>query len=117
MFLKLIRFCIASRRGRDRECLIKAGNASLTRSDLDALLIRYDLALPPSENSATVIYLKAQQFEVEPDFHLDWRDLSDGDPAAVIIASMTRNIVGLLVIIRHLDRPVDADQATNESHS
>jgi SMODS-associated and fused to various effectors sensor domain len=62
--------------------LIKAGSCRSTLSDLEALLARYDLFLPPSAEPATVVYLttvKAQQFEVAPDFHLDWREYFDGD--------------------------------------
>lgn len=62
--------------------LIKAGSGRLTRTDLNALLARYSLVLPPSAEPATVVYLttvKTQQFEVAPDFHLDWREHFDGD--------------------------------------
>lgn len=62
--------------------LIKAGSGRLRRADLDALLARHDLNLPASAEPATVVYLttvKTQQFEVAPDFLLDWRDYFDGD--------------------------------------
>jgi hypothetical protein len=62
--------------------LIKARNARLTRDELEALLKKYNLFLPPDENPATVVYLttiKTQQFDLAPDFHLDWRDYFEGD--------------------------------------
>jgi SMODS-associated and fused to various effectors sensor domain len=61
--------------------LIKAGNARVTRAELETLLNRYDLFLPPDEDPATVVYLttvKKQQFDFPPDFHLDWRDYFEG---------------------------------------
>jgi len=64
--------------------IIKAASGRLTRTDLGALLTRYDLILPPSEEPATVVYLttvKTQEFELPPDFHLDWREYFDGDQA------------------------------------
>jgi hypothetical protein len=62
--------------------LIKSGDSRVDAPKLQNLLERYDLFRPKEDAPSTVIYLtsvKTQEFEVPPDFHLDWRRYFVGD--------------------------------------
>ena len=85
MFLKFkfdrVALALASSIVRD---LVKSGRTEVTAAKLDEILERYDLFAPTTQEAAAVIFLttvKTQQFEVEPDFHLDWRTYFEGDAA------------------------------------
>lgn len=63
--------------------LIKDGDGRVDLARLEQLLQRHDL-LEAAEEPSTVIYLtsvKAQEFDVPPDIHLDWRQYFVGDAA------------------------------------
>jgi hypothetical protein len=60
--------------------LVKAGSAPVDKAKLKELLDTYDLRAAPEE-AATTIYLstvKQQQFELPPEFLLDWRAYFEG---------------------------------------
>jgi hypothetical protein len=62
--------------------LIKERRRALTRRDVEALLAAHGLYLPATAEQATTVYLstvKRQQFDLPPDFHLDWRSYFEGD--------------------------------------
>lgn len=62
--------------------LIKWGPSEVDAARLDELLQRYDLVRPAESERASAVYLttvKTQQFEIAPDFHLDWRRYFAGD--------------------------------------
>jgi SMODS-associated and fused to various effectors sensor domain len=62
--------------------LIKSGKSRVDAAVLQTLLERYNLFQAEEDQPSTVIYLtsvKAQEFEVPPDVHLDWRRYFVGD--------------------------------------
>jgi hypothetical protein len=62
--------------------LIKTRRKALRRADVEALIAAHDLYLPVTAEQATTVYLstvKQQQFDLPPDFHLDWRPHFEGD--------------------------------------
>lgn len=63
--------------------LVKDGKQTLTLNELDALLEKYDLYLPPDAERYISVYLttiKDQNFDIEPDHVLDWRNYFEGSP-------------------------------------
>jgi hypothetical protein len=61
-----------------------AGRQEITKADLEAVIIKHDLWLPPQARPSVNVYLttiKEQQFDVAPDYLLDWRNLFLGAPA------------------------------------
>jgi hypothetical protein len=63
---------------------VKAGRQEITRADLEAVITNHDLWLPPEARPSVNVYLstiKEQQFDVAPDYLLDWRNLFLGGPA------------------------------------
>jgi hypothetical protein len=61
-----------------------AGRQEITRTDLEDVITKYDLWLPPEARPSVNVYLttiKEQQFDVDPDYLLDWRGLFLGSPA------------------------------------
>lgn len=61
--------------------LVEEGRRALTGKDVEALLARHDLHLPPAAEPSVTIYLstvKKQRFEIPPDFLLDWRGHFEG---------------------------------------
>lgn len=96
--------------------LVKAGRTRLTRADVETLLARHNLILPPNEEPATVVYLttvKTQAFDVPPDFHLDWRDYFDGDPSKkghAVLDSASWN-ARMLPALRGLEANLNATHA------
>ncbi len=63
---------------------IKAGKQNLARADLEAVLKKHDLYRPAGEEKSITVYLttiKKQQFDILPDYGLDWRDYFTGDEA------------------------------------
>lgn len=62
--------------------IIKSRRSALQRADVTAVLNQHGLVLPASEEAGTVVYLstvKAQRFDVAPDFLLDWTSYFVGD--------------------------------------
>jgi hypothetical protein len=62
---------------------IEAGTQALSREDVEQALQEHDLYLPEESEQCVVIYLitiKAQKFEVAPDYVIDWRDYFVGEP-------------------------------------
>jgi hypothetical protein len=62
---------------------IKSGKQELSLEELEATLKTHDLYLPEEKEKCVTIYLitiKAQKFEIEPDYVIDWRDYFVGDP-------------------------------------
>ncbi len=62
---------------------IKDGKQELSSEDLERTLRDHDLYLPASSERGTVVYLstvKKQQFDLGPDYHLDWREHFEGAP-------------------------------------
>jgi hypothetical protein len=60
---------------------IKSGQQTITRDILEETLRRHSLYLPPDAEHGVTIYLttiREQQFEVQPDYILDWRDYFTG---------------------------------------
>lgn len=63
---------------------VMAGRQEITRADLEAIITDRDLWLPEEARPSVNVYLstiKQQQFDVDPDYLLDWRDLFLGSPA------------------------------------
>jgi hypothetical protein len=63
---------------------IKSGRHEVSRTDIEETLQRHDLYLPKSAERAITVYLttvKDRQFDLAPDFILDWRDYFVGDAA------------------------------------
>ena len=63
---------------------VKDGRQEITRADLEAIITRHDLWLPEEARPSVNVYLstiKEQQFDVDPDYLLDWRDYFLGSPA------------------------------------
>jgi hypothetical protein len=61
---------------------IKKGKQELSRIEIEKTLKEHDLLLPEKTEQAVTIYLvtvKAQKFDLEPDFIVDWRDYFIGD--------------------------------------
>lgn len=61
---------------------VKSGKQELSRQNLEVMLKTHDLYRPADERCIT-IYLttvKAQKFDIAPDYALDWRDYFIGDP-------------------------------------
>lgn len=61
---------------------IKKGKQELSRDEVEKTLKEYDLFLPESEEQAVTVYLvtvKAQKFDLEPDYIIDWRDYFVGE--------------------------------------
>ena len=61
-----------------------AGRQEVTKADLKGIITKHDLWLPEAARPSVNVYLstiKAQQFDVDPDYLLDWRDLFLGSPA------------------------------------
>lgn len=61
---------------------IKKGKQELSKSEVEKSLAEHDLYLPKSSEHGVAIYLvtvKAQKFDLEPDYILDWRDYFAGD--------------------------------------
>ncbi len=62
---------------------VKEGKQELLSKDLERILLTHDLYLPASTEKGIVVYLstiKKQQFDLEPDYHLDWREHFEGAP-------------------------------------
>jgi hypothetical protein len=60
-----------------------AGRQAITKAELEAVITQHDLWLPPEARPSVNIYLstiKEQQFDIEPDYLLDWRSLFLGSP-------------------------------------
>jgi hypothetical protein len=60
------------------------GRQEIIRADLEATITKHDLWLPPEAKPSVNVYLttiKEQQFDVAPDYLLDWRDFFLGGPA------------------------------------
>lgn len=56
---------------------IKSGQGDITVDELESVLRKYDLYLPPDHEPAVHVYLttiKAHTFDVDPDYIIDWRD-------------------------------------------
>jgi hypothetical protein len=63
---------------------VKAGRQKITKADLEAVITQHDLWLPPEARPSVNVYLstiKEQQFDVAPDYLLDWRNHFLGGPA------------------------------------
>ena len=61
--------------------LIKSGAHEIDAARLEELISEYDLYRPVEEPRGIVVYLttiEKQKFEVEPDFHIDWRPYFEG---------------------------------------
>lgn len=61
---------------------VKAGRQALSLPDLEAIIGKYDLWRPREEERGVAVYLstvKAQTFEIEPDYLADWRAHFAGD--------------------------------------
>ena len=55
---------------------VKAGRQEITRADLEAVIGKYDLWLPPEARPSVNVYLttiKEQQFDIPAEHTLDWR--------------------------------------------
>lgn len=62
---------------------IKKGKQVLTRAELEESIKSHDLYLPKESERCVALYLttiKAQKFDIEPDYVIDWRDYFVGDP-------------------------------------
>ena len=62
---------------------VKKGKQQLVRNDIEQVINDYDLRLPKDAEPSVTIFLstvKAQKFEIEPDYLLDWRDYFAGEP-------------------------------------
>ena len=63
---------------------VKAGRQEITKEALEAIITRRDLRLPENARSAVSVYLttiKDQQFDIVPDYALDWRHYFIGNAA------------------------------------
>lgn len=63
---------------------VMAGRQEIAKAELEAIITHHDLWLPAEARPSVNIYLstiKQQQFDVDPDYLLDWRDLFLGSPA------------------------------------
>jgi SMODS-associated and fused to various effectors sensor domain len=63
---------------------VKSGLQEITRDGLEAIITRYDLWLPKDARPAANIYLttiKDQQFDVPPEYVIDWRHHFLGNPS------------------------------------
>jgi CBASS immunity sensor of nucleotide second messenger signals len=62
---------------------IKSGRQAITRELLEEALWQHNLYLPLDAEHSVTVYLttiREQQFEIEPDYILDWRDYFSGSP-------------------------------------
>ncbi len=62
---------------------VKTGRRALSWSDLEAIVAKHDLRRPKEEERGVAVHLstvKAQRFEIEPDYLVDWRAEFDGEP-------------------------------------
>jgi len=63
---------------------VKAGRQEITKDALDGIITHHKLRLPDDALHAVHVYLstiKEQQFDVDPDYVLDWRHYFHGTPA------------------------------------
>jgi hypothetical protein len=64
---------------------IMDGRQEVTRADLEAVIGDRDLWLPEETKPSVNVYLstiKSQKFDIDPDYHLDWREYFVGDTPA-----------------------------------
>lgn len=64
---------------------IKSGRQELSKDDIERTLREHDLILPDETEQGTTVYLttvKAQKFDIAPDYGLDWRNYFIGDSNA-----------------------------------
>lgn len=62
---------------------IESGRHEITLAEIEATLKTHDLYLPENAENCSTVYLvtiKTQEFDMEPDHILDWRDYFIGDP-------------------------------------
>lgn len=61
---------------------VKSGRQALTLTELEATLEKHDLRRPADAERGVAVYLstvRAQKFEVEPDYLVDWRAYFEGE--------------------------------------
>jgi hypothetical protein len=64
---------------------IKSGAQELSKGDMERTVREHDLYLPEESELGVTVYLttiKAQKFDIDPDYVLDWRDYFAGNESA-----------------------------------
>jgi hypothetical protein len=97
--------------------IIKSRRPALVRADVETLLTEHGLYLPTTDEAATVVYLstvKQQQFDVVPDFLLDWRSYFAGDDQKRVhqVLDATAWNARMLPELRTLEHQLNASSST-----